>query len=367
MQDYGGPVGFRLFSQQPERVKGFVIQNANAYLEGVGDLPKQMFLPLWQHRDATTEAAARGFLAADTTRFQYQVGARTPEAISPDNWTIDQALLDRPGTEAYQLDLLENYKTNVALYDSWHAAFRQHQPKTLIVWGKHDPFFIPAGAKAFKADLPRPGWSGSTRATSSWTRTPPPSPPRSSANSPADPAQPARPRAAPAAPQTAPERRPEMTTTTPPGPRPGMIRPVMIGGLLAGTLDAIDGVAFNGLANGLNPIQVLQYIASGFYGARSFQMGLFSAAVGAAAHYFIALVLAAIYVVAARLFPVLNRYVVLLGSGFGVAVFLTMNFVVLPLTHVVATPITPAFLINGLIGHALFVGVAIAWAAARAR
>jgi pimeloyl-ACP methyl ester carboxylesterase len=155
MQDYGGPVGFRLFTQQPGRVKGFVIQNANAYLEGVGDLPKQVFLPLWNKRDANTEAAARSFLAADTTKFQYQVGAKNPDSISPDNWTIDQALLDRPGTDAYQLDLLEDYRSNVALYDSWHAAFREYQPKTLIVWGRSDPFFIPAGAEAFLRDLPQ--------------------------------------------------------------------------------------------------------------------------------------------------------------------------------------------------------------------
>jgi pimeloyl-ACP methyl ester carboxylesterase len=154
MQDYGGPVGFRLFTQHPERVKGLVVQNANAYLEGVGELPRQIFLPLWAERNATTEAGARSFLAPETTKFQYQVGARNPQAISPDNWTIDQALLDRPGTEAYQLDLLEDYKSNVALYDGWHAAFRDHQPKTLILWGKHDPFFIPAGAEAFRTDLP---------------------------------------------------------------------------------------------------------------------------------------------------------------------------------------------------------------------
>jgi pimeloyl-ACP methyl ester carboxylesterase len=154
MQDYGGPVGFRLFTQHPERVTGLIIQNANAYLEGVGDMAKEIFLPLWRKRDATTEAAARSFLAAGTTKFQYQVGARNPEAISPDNWTIDQALLDRPGTDAYQLDLLEDYKSNVALYETWHAAFRQHQPKTLIVWGKNDPFFLPAGATAFRQDLP---------------------------------------------------------------------------------------------------------------------------------------------------------------------------------------------------------------------
>lgn len=154
MQDYGGPVGFRIFAQRPSQVKGLVIQNANAYLDGVGDMPKQVFLPLWEKRDATTEAAARNFLKPETTRFQYTFGARDPEAISPDNWTIDQALLDRPGTDAYQLDLLANYKTNVALYDSWHAAFRKYQPKTLIVWGKNDPFFIPAGAEAFRRDLP---------------------------------------------------------------------------------------------------------------------------------------------------------------------------------------------------------------------
>ncbi len=154
MQDYGGPVGFRLFTQHPDRVAGFVIQNANAYLEGVGDMPRQVFLPLWNARNANTEAAARGFLAPETTRFQYLVGAKDPERVSPDNWTIDQALLDRPGADAYQLDLLEDYKSNVALYDSWRAAFRRHQPRTLIVWGRNDPFFIPAGAEAFLQDLP---------------------------------------------------------------------------------------------------------------------------------------------------------------------------------------------------------------------
>ncbi len=155
MQDYGGPVGFRLFTRNPAAVSGFVIQNTNAYMAGVGDMPAQIFLPLWEKRDAASEAAARGFLAAETTRFQYQVGARNVEAISPDNWTLDQALLDRPGHDAAHLNLLEDYKTNVALYDSWHQAFRHHAPKTLIVWGKNDPFFVPAGAEAFLTDLPQ--------------------------------------------------------------------------------------------------------------------------------------------------------------------------------------------------------------------
>jgi pimeloyl-ACP methyl ester carboxylesterase len=82
------------------------------------------------------------------------VGARDPEAISPDNWTIDQALLDRPGVDLAQLDLLEDYKTNVAAYESWHKAFRAHRPRTLIIWGRNDPFFIPAGAEAYLRDLP---------------------------------------------------------------------------------------------------------------------------------------------------------------------------------------------------------------------
>jgi pimeloyl-ACP methyl ester carboxylesterase len=155
MQDFGGPVGFRLFTRNPQAVAGFVIQNANAYMAGVGEAPVQIFLPLWEKRDAASEAGARAFLSAETTRYQYEVGAKDVAAISPDNWTHDQALLDRPGHDAAHLDLLEDYKTNVAAYDSWQEAFRTHRPKTLITWGKHDPFFVAAGAEAFLADLPQ--------------------------------------------------------------------------------------------------------------------------------------------------------------------------------------------------------------------
>jgi pimeloyl-ACP methyl ester carboxylesterase len=154
MQDYGGPVGFRLFAEDPEQVKGFIIQNANAYMEGVGDLPKQALGPLWENRNATTEQPAKDFLSLPSTKFHWTVGARNEENINPDNWILDQAFLDRPGTQTYQIDLLENYKTNVASYESWQAAFRAHQPKTLIVWGKKDPFFVPAGAEAYLHDLP---------------------------------------------------------------------------------------------------------------------------------------------------------------------------------------------------------------------
>ncbi len=154
MQDYGGPVGFRLFTQRPERVKGFIVQNANAYMEGVGDAPKQAIGPLWEKRTAETEKPARDFVSLEGTKFHWLVGAKDPEAINPDNWVLDQALLDRPGVQDYQVDLLENYKTNIGLYPEWQAAFRLHRPKTLIVWGKNDPFFIPPGARAYLNDLP---------------------------------------------------------------------------------------------------------------------------------------------------------------------------------------------------------------------
>jgi len=154
MQDYGGPVGFRLATAHPERVAGLVIQNANAYLEGVGKPVADVFLPFWKERNAQTEAAARGFLKPETTKFQYTVGAKNPNGLNPDAWTLDQALLDRPGNDLIQLALFQDYQKNVALYDTWHAYFRQHRPKALIVWGKHDPFFIEAGAKAYLNDLP---------------------------------------------------------------------------------------------------------------------------------------------------------------------------------------------------------------------
>jgi pimeloyl-ACP methyl ester carboxylesterase len=154
MQDYGGPVGLRLFTQRPEHVKGFIIQNANAYLEGVGEAPKKVLLPLWERRTDETEAPARAFISLEGTKFHWLVGARDPAVVDPDNWVLDQALLDRPGVQDAQVDLLEDYKANIALYPVWQAAFRAHRPKTLIVWGEHDPFFIPPGARAYLNDLP---------------------------------------------------------------------------------------------------------------------------------------------------------------------------------------------------------------------
>jgi pimeloyl-ACP methyl ester carboxylesterase len=154
MQDYGGPVGLRLFVDKPEQVKGFIIQNANAYMEGVGDAPKKVLLPLWEKRTPETEKPAREFVSLEGTKFHWLVGAKDPEAINPDNWILDQALLDRPGVQDYQVDLLEDYKSNIALYPEWQAAFRAHKPRTLIAWGKKDPFFVPPGAEAYLRDLP---------------------------------------------------------------------------------------------------------------------------------------------------------------------------------------------------------------------
>lgn len=154
MQDYGGPVGFRLFTQRPERVKGFIIQNTNAYMEGVGEGPKKVLMPLWENRTPETEQPARDFVSLEGTKYHWLVGAKDPAAINPDNWVLDQALLDRPGVQDANVNLLENYKFNIALYPTWQAAFREHKPKTLIVWGKNDPFFIPPGARAYLNDLP---------------------------------------------------------------------------------------------------------------------------------------------------------------------------------------------------------------------
>lgn len=150
MQDYGGPVGMRLATAHPERVQGLVVQNANAYMEGLTPAVAAVFMPLWERSD---ETGARSMLAAETTRFQYTEGASDPAALNPDAWLHDQALLDRPGSPARQMALFRDYQNNVPLYDSWHAYFRQHQPKTLVAWGKGDPFFGVPGAEAYKRDL----------------------------------------------------------------------------------------------------------------------------------------------------------------------------------------------------------------------
>ena len=154
VQDYGAPVGYRIASKHPDAIEGIVVQNGNAYEEGIGPAFDPM-KPFWANRNAETEQPVRGLLKKDTTIFQYTHGAKDVSRISPDSYTMDQLFLDRPGNDAIQLNLLHNYQSNLALYDEWHEFFRNKQPKTLIVWGKNDPFFTVEGAKAYLRDIPK--------------------------------------------------------------------------------------------------------------------------------------------------------------------------------------------------------------------
>ena len=154
VMDYGAPVGFRIAAAAPGKVRGLIIQNGNAYDEGLSPAwaPIRAF---WQEQSPANTQALRQFLTAGVTRWQYTQGVRDATLISPDAWTVDQAGLDRPGNDLIQLDLFLDYRNNPKLYPVWQAYFREHQPPTLIVWGKNDPFFTDAGARAYLRDLPK--------------------------------------------------------------------------------------------------------------------------------------------------------------------------------------------------------------------
>jgi pimeloyl-ACP methyl ester carboxylesterase len=154
VQDYGAPVGYRIASKHPDAVENIVVQNGNAYHEGIGGAFDPM-KPFWANRNSETEKPVRDLLTKETTFFQYTHGVVDPARISPDSYTVDQLFLDRPGNAAIQLDLLYNYQSNVALYERWHEYFRNRQPRMLILWGKNDPFFTVEGAKAYQRDLPK--------------------------------------------------------------------------------------------------------------------------------------------------------------------------------------------------------------------
>jgi pimeloyl-ACP methyl ester carboxylesterase len=151
--DYGAPVGFRLALRHPERIAAIITQNGNAYLEGLSEgwNPIQAY---WQDPSLQNRTALRAFLAPETTRWQYTHGVPNPERLSPDAWTLDAALLARPGNDEIQLDLFGDYQSNVALYPKFQEYFRTRKPPLLAVWGKNDPFFLPPGAHAFKRDIP---------------------------------------------------------------------------------------------------------------------------------------------------------------------------------------------------------------------
>ncbi len=152
LMDYGAPIGYRLFAKHPDRVTGFIIQNGNAYEEGL----KGFWDPIkayWADPSAKNREALRGFLESDATKWQYTHGVQNEELISPDNWHHDQYLLDRPGNQEIQLDMFLSYGSNVKEYPTWQELFRTHQPPALLVWGKNDQIFPESGAHPYKHDL----------------------------------------------------------------------------------------------------------------------------------------------------------------------------------------------------------------------
>lgn len=151
--DYGAPVGFRLALAHPDRITALISQNGNAYEEGLsgGWDPIRCY---WREPSAANRDALRALLTPETTRWQYLHGTPDPDLVAPEAYTLDQALMERPGNAEIQLDLFGDYASNVALYPSFQAWMRERRPPTLVVWGRNDPFFLPAGAEAFRRDNP---------------------------------------------------------------------------------------------------------------------------------------------------------------------------------------------------------------------
>lgn len=152
--DYGAPVGFRLALKHPERVSALIVQNGNAYDEGLGAFWDPIKAD-WAAKSDATRAKLAFLVAPETTRFQYTDGMEDVSRIDPANWRHDQSLLDRPGNQDIQLDLFRDYGSNVGLYPQFQAFFRKYQPPTLIVWGKNDKIFPAAGAAPYRRDLPK--------------------------------------------------------------------------------------------------------------------------------------------------------------------------------------------------------------------
>jgi pimeloyl-ACP methyl ester carboxylesterase len=151
--DYGAPVGFRLALAHPERITAIISQNGNAYEEGLSEgwNPIQRY---WKEPSPENRAALREFLTPEATKSQYIHGVQNPSLVAPESYTLDSALLARPGNDEIQLDLFLDYASNVALYPKFQEYFRTSKPPLLAVWGKNDPFFLPPGAEAFKRDNP---------------------------------------------------------------------------------------------------------------------------------------------------------------------------------------------------------------------
>lgn len=156
MHDFGGPVGFRLATAHPEMVEGLVVQNANAYEEGIApDVLRDMRERARGPLDAAGSASLERMLSPDGTRFQYLTGAPDPSRVDPTSYGLDSSLQAVPDRHRIQRSLIVDYADNVRLYPEWQAYLRRYRPRTLIVWGRNDPIFLPAGASAYLADLPR--------------------------------------------------------------------------------------------------------------------------------------------------------------------------------------------------------------------
>jgi pimeloyl-ACP methyl ester carboxylesterase len=151
--DYGAPIGFRLAMARPERITAIVSQNGNAYEEGLGDAwaPIRRY---WNQPTAENRETIRKALNPEGMRREYASGIPNPNLIAPEGYTLDAALMARPGNTDIQLDLFLDYANNVKLYPAFHEYFRKWKPPLLAIWGKHDPYFIPAGAEAFRRDNP---------------------------------------------------------------------------------------------------------------------------------------------------------------------------------------------------------------------
>jgi pimeloyl-ACP methyl ester carboxylesterase len=152
MFDFGSPVGFRIATRHPERVQGLVLQNGNAYEDGLGPGMRALE-PYWKDK-AANEAAIRDFLTLEATRSQYVDGVADPASVNPDLWELDQRYLELPGRDQVMLDLLYDYQSNVTLYPAWQEYLRTYAPPALVAWGRNDAFFPPEGARAYLKDLP---------------------------------------------------------------------------------------------------------------------------------------------------------------------------------------------------------------------
>jgi pimeloyl-ACP methyl ester carboxylesterase len=155
VQDYGGPVGFRILDRHHEWLEWLIIQNTNAYEVGFTEVWSELRSNYWKTRSPESEEAIAAFLEPPTIRAVYTTGHPRPELISPDNWDVDNHFLERPNAKQVQLDFFYDYRTNVDLYPKWQTFLKERQPKTIIFWGQGDIFFTPAGGESYLNDLPQ--------------------------------------------------------------------------------------------------------------------------------------------------------------------------------------------------------------------